>query len=451
VADRARRAVRAVGQGVSSAANWVADGAISLYQGARRLAAGGVARALEPGNPTSDPNATTPTSQTTSTTPLQNQTYAHGAFMGAAVTMMNDSHWQQIFSTVMPEAYARARNLTEPEAVMAELENNPVLAAYGQSQHLAQSGASGPSADHPSVAMEWDVWLPQDPAQIGDLNRTRIAHGNVGTTIGQRVAGDQEFGRQRADVANAPGADQWMTYFGRAIALHRGGEAAQHDPQGQTDLEQATQLGDTSAATRIAASYLRAPSGLYLDVKSMYSTPEDINAFIAVLRNQGINVIGVGSFSANQLEGLDANVRPIQFFHGLADLMLTVQNAPDPSKAFHNGDSVMFNAGSLLTESRAYVVAGERSYTVDADAVAQLRTVQTQFGLRVGLYVQETSVDAKAVEQIVQLVNANPDLFSLGFAYGNVSGRAEGTVTGTGLGAQAPLEFIAKRRLRSEP
>ena len=56
--------------------------------------------------------------------------------------------------------------------------------------------------------------------------------------------------------------------------------------------------------------------------------------------------------------------------------------------------------------------------------------------LNIGLYVLEGDIDPKAVDVFVKLFIQMPWLFRDGFAYGNVSGKAEQATEGRGMGAQ---------------
>ena len=361
--------------------------------------------------------------------------------MGAGGAFMKDPEWSRIFATLMPAEHGRVSKIADPEQLMLALENNPVLAAYGSARHLkevagAKTGAK-PDAAHKALPLEWDVWLPPDPARLTDLGAVKIAHGNLGTTIGQGIAGDDPVGYARDDVKKAASGGQWMEIFGKAIAMHRGG--AGKDGVGSADpakrSQQLKQLASSTtgaSAVAIAKEFLGPNGGLILDVKSTYSTAAHVATFVTFLRSQGINVFGVGTFRPEQLDALDPATRKVKFFHGINDL-------ERKSGELKKGDDVMFNAGSLLRESRAYVVAGKKSYEIDQGAYQRVVAVQKAHALNVGLYVQESAVSPDAVQRITELVNRNPGVFTRGFAYGNISGEAEEKSEGTGLGAQKLL------------
>lgn len=379
------------------------------------------------------------------------QAYAHGAFMGAAGAFMKDPQWNQIFAAVWKEEFERVSKIDEIRDLMLALENNPVLSAYGECQAMGQAGQPKGQADPQKagvVPSEWDVWL--DKEDPGNLTKVKIAHGNLGTTILQSapLMKDTTVGYGRKDVKAAKNSAQWMEIFGKAVAMYRGGGAADEaeadkQPDGRAAAMQAALAATTAeAAIGIAIDFLRKENGggLILDVKSTYSTSADINTFIDVLKGRGVNVIGAGTFRHTQLDGLEDGVRQVKFFHAITGLA----NA-GASGGLKQGDHVMFNAGSLVTKSSSgWFGRGEQSYTINEAALQILSDLVAQFGLYVGLYVQEGDVDEKAVDTIMKLVNKFPHLFKDGFAYGNLSGKAETETEGTGMGSQGKADALDK-------
>lgn len=69
-----------------------------------------------------------------------------------------------------------------------------------------------------------------------------------------------------------------------------------------------------------------------------------------------------------------------------------------------------------------------------------------------GVYIQEPDASAAMVHALCTLVNANPMYLPLGFALGNVSGRAASfpDLAGRGFAAQALLEELASRKELSD-
>jgi len=366
------------------------------------------------------------------------QTYAHGAFMGAAGQMMKDPTWTAIFAAVWKDEYDRVSKIKDLHSLMLALENNPVLSAYGECKSLEQRGGAEHAADPKKtkvVPQEWDIWLdPKDPA---DLSKCKIAHGTKGTTVYQALRKDSPVGYAAKDVKAAKNAGQWMEIYGKAIAMYRGAGQVANEGGNQQEARQqamAKALEATTAqqAIDIAVDFMRAENGggVVLDVKSTYSKPEDINAFIGTLKGMGVNVIGVGTFRHDQLVGLEEGVRPVKFYHGLQGL----QNAAD-KKELKSGDHVMFNGGSLVDKSGGWI--RDVSYGVDQSALQELTTLVKAHNLYVALYVQETDIDPAAVDVLIKLVNRYPGVFREGFAYGNINKHAEKASSGTGMGAQS--------------
>ncbi len=398
-----------------------------------------------------------------SVTPLDNQTYAHGAFMGAAGRFLQDPLWHQIYQRLMPEHCARADAITDLPSLELHLENNPVLAAYGEAAHMLEaSGGANTTANASetrAVRMEWDVWL--DPTHPEDLNLARIAHGDTVSTIGNRAPVVGPLVAMRDDVAAQPSATGWIGLFGRAIQMYRvaqaggGGEATDEAETARRDAAWRRLMAPTAGAEALSVCKeffgggASGDGGVILDVKSSYSTPPQIQAFIDAVEATGINVFGVGSFGQDQLEGL-TSVETVRFFHGLSDLT----RADD----LPTGQRVMFNAGDLLVQSvdgsqndaeppgpidpAASDPAARRprtTYGVDRARMQQLVAVKKQRSLQLGLYVQEPAVSPRAIDAITQMVNDRPEVFELGFAHGNTSGHTEGGTEGSGVGAQGDL------------
>jgi hypothetical protein len=413
---------------------------VELFRAGKRKAAGRLGEKLD--ELTGGGKEGAAPSETGRVSEVSNQTYAHGGFMGAGPAFMKDAKWSAIFKELMPAEHARVAKIAEPDKVVLALENNPVLAAYGSVRHLQQVTAAAPEAKpgaaHKALPLEWDVWLPPAPQPVTDLAAVKIAHGNLGTTVGQGLAGDDPVGYARKDVKDAPTAGGWMDLFGKAVAMYRGAEAGgqpanAEDRQAKLKkLKEGTSGGDALA---VAKEFLGANGGLILDIKSTYSTPADVAAFVAFLKGQGINVFGVGTFKPEQLDKIEPGVRRVRFFHGLGDLERASAGLHGGGE-LEEGDEVMFNGGSLLSGGPEYLVAGEHEYEVDQGAYLRLVAIQRRLKLNIGLYVQENAASRTAVQALTVLVNRNPTVFSRGFAYGNVSGEAEEKVAGSGMGAQ---------------
>ena len=67
------------------------------------------------------------------------QSYAHGAFMGAAGAFMKDGMWNQIFSAVWKDEYERVLKIEDTRECMLALENNRTRPASKLSVEIAEA------------------------------------------------------------------------------------------------------------------------------------------------------------------------------------------------------------------------------------------------------------------------------------------------------------------------
>jgi len=374
----------------------------------------------------------------TSVPMVRTHTYCHGACMGSAVAALSSPVWTAIFERVMPTEYAAlvARlnsDLVTVDALMLYLENCPVLAAYGTVQHLlsisngANVKADLPPANQQLMRHEWDLWLdgtePTNPA------KAKLAHGGKLTTIAQSVFKGLAIGIKFDDVKLAPSPAAWMALYGNAIAAYRFTAANPTKP-----LTEFALLA-SGAALAVASPLLSGSGGLYLDIKSTYATSEQLNGFIANVQAQlKVTVRGVGTFLHTQLAKLTPSVAPIKFYHTHYAVLAEYQ------ASYGKHETVFFNGGSLFST--------EGSTVADQDAVNQLAEVVKASGVKVGVYVQEPASGANYLASLIKLVNARADVFSAGFAYGNVNGVADAKAAGNGMGIQAPLLILDKAKFQ---
>jgi hypothetical protein len=327
---------------------------------------------------------------------LDRQLYAHGGFMALTRSFLEDRLWSGLCKRLTPDAWARAATVggadwTDPlQAVMAILENNPVLAAYG-TQRAASRGVAPP--------IEWDVWL--DPHQPGNLHLARIIHGNH---MAESLASGRDPRALLLTRVSTEGSD-----------VHLGSTAAA--------WLDAFMAAGREAARASGRPVVLTPPALYLDVKSTYSTPADINAFIASVADWGVPVRGVGSFQLEQLPGLAVQDR--------LHLFDTPDDVVSAAAAGHlaRGAQAMCNGGCLL------VPAPDGDWQIDPDSLEALRTAWGRHGVATCFYIQETAADPRALSAIIRCVNENKDVFPLGLAYGGLNGLAEAAVP-PGRGAQ---------------
>ena len=294
--------------------------------------------------------------------------YAHGGYMAAVDDLLANAVWSGILDDLSPNA-SEIRGGKDIGDRMSAAENDPVVAAYGH-WLSDQTGRA--------VPIEWDVWLDKD--QPADLTKATIAHG----TLTQLALGITPDGQA---------ADSWMRLFGLALQAADGG-AGFSGP-----------LTAEGLAGQVGAE-LNEAGGVVLDIKSKDSSAEDVASFVSTLESSGLQVAAVGSFTASQLLAVDAEKR-LRFFFKVDELL-------DHEDYLSRGERVMINLGDLLTSESE----------VDWAKVATLAGVAGAWDLQVGGYVQETALSPEAHETLVVLVTARDDLFTLGYAYGNVDGRA---------------------------
>ena len=261
--------------------------------------------------------------------------------------------------------------------------------------------------------MEWDVWI--DPKDAANLDSARIAHGqprDIWASRGlEHIPGDVTKG------SVSPG--EWVTRF-RTCLIKAGRLAANAmaDPQ------------DAEVSPR--ASYLK-DVGVFLDVKSGWSTPEEIETFMeAITKQTGAKILGVGSFHPDQLEGLDGpeGVDAITFFHGPKDFI----NAWDFEEAAEEHTKIkrpiaMMNLAGCVTD------LGE----VEDELVSEVGRVAKENGIAVGGYFQEKDVSPEVEQALHQLVRDHQNVFSYGIADGTLP-ETPGLMDGQGWGGQDSLD-----------
>jgi hypothetical protein len=189
-----------------------------------------------------------------------------------------------------------------------------------------------------------------------------------------------------------------------------------------------------------------------------------LGCVIDCLREAGARVEGVGAFVVDDIRDVSPYcakpVKEILFFHSAGDMQQACH-----SGRIRNGDTVFFNAGSLLWKSNQIYDGGaimqraintcycafdpeeeKRSYRLLPSAhtskltststptpdeptapngVSHQSTIEAykeRFNLSIGMYVQEFAIDEAAVNLFVKLVNDSPHVYDLGLSWGGVNG-----------------------------
>lgn len=219
-------------------------------------------------------------------------------------------------------------------------------------------------------------------------------------------------------------------------------------------IEAMQNLGVPRAAAQSAVVMLSQPGGLYLDIKSAYSTPCDLQLFVSSLRGIGITTKAVCSFKPEQLH-LGPIADTVLYFHGLVGL----ENACD-SGMVPPGQFVLFNGASLLTDFKpkafkhmshdvAEQAVGEvTGWPLDTMSLRKYHNLADMYGIIGGLYIQEPDAAPAGIDSLCQLVSEHPEYFPLGFAYGAVSGQAVTWLDakGRGFANQQMVEELAARK-----
>lgn len=424
--------------------------------------------------------------------PVRNQFYGHGAFMGAAPELLADPRWRRILAFLMPDVFEDVRAALAdgagPARVIPMFENNPVLCAYGTWHGLARRREAGVTLHANDLAgMEWDIYMDgdkvaawADAAEAGDdaarrrlrdeiVATTVIAHAST-TDVVQEAAGVCQYEDVRTTAKTRLGGvevDAWLDLFGRALDL-----------ADATDLDQAlvpmraeerhlegdacvryTFVRPRSAAATIA-TWRRVSGqrhlGVVLEVKSLRSTPALVRDVVEALNERGVWVRAVCAFSPAEVLGVSAmrqvvdgddvgGPREIRFFHFAADLQAACDAGEVPP-----GQGVLFNGASLLLRTDDAAAP----YRVHADVVDDLDAYRRRHGIDIGLYVQENDCDAAAAALLSALVEARPDTFTLGFAWGGLYDEAAIPADGEdrrGFGSQGMLAWVSRGwRLRDD-
>ena len=349
------------------------------------------------------------------------QLYAHGGYMGAASAFCADTEWAGIYMALMAKD---AKNLASevPETAshegeaMSLLENNPILAAYGQiaSQDAQREG----EVEARDIPLEWDVWLdPQDPT---DPDAAYITHGDTGDTAS--IGFFEGVDEMPKDITSTGmTVTRWLRLYGAALFLHEHRDQLQPwDMESVKDEPLLKQAVDGLAGVTGAG-------GVVLDIKSTWSTADQVAAFVAMLESMEIAVKGVGSFRAGQLADLDQGMA-IRFFHGL-DHLEAHRDTLAP------GDQCLINLASLL------MATADGGYRIDDGDIARLADLIAATGILVGGYAQESDLSAAAHSTLVDLVTGeHTGLFPLGYSYGNIDGQVSTSPTGSGYGSQESLD-----------
>jgi len=244
------------------------------------------------------------------------------------------------------------------------------------------------------------------------------------------------------------------------------------------------------------ANVLGEPLRLILDLKSRRVPPRVWSRLIDSMRTRGLVIEGIGSFDMDELrvigKGCSCPLTPLLFFHSVGDLQRACH-----ANEVKNGDTVYFNGGSLMWKRSSIMEAAERgccgaidadindAYGNDRDGVsrspragtggagggnysfqpyaypraalsdwervmckATIEDYRKHFNLKIGVYVQEFSISAEALDALSVFVNKHGDIYDQGLAFGGVNGTAVKNIHGDGYWNQRYMgrswDFVAR-------
>jgi hypothetical protein len=419
--------------------------------------------------------------------PIRTQFYGHGAFMGAAPSLLADPLWRRILAFLMPDVFEQVRAASEAGAdaprLIPMMENNPVMAAFGifRGSPGARQGATE-SAHHLS-GLEWDVFIDgdllakwegcrSDPVAMAAvmtsvLDTTVIAHASSADTL-QEAIGICQYRDVRVTPKTSMGGvelDAWVDLFARALLLASAPDlsaavaAMAEEPRSTSDEACMLHTFAVPWPVRRAVEVHQAVTGkpylsVIIEIKSLRSNADFLKDFVWALNEHGVHVSAVASFLRDEVKGVSAmgqringlelpGPRELQFFHFAGDL----QAACDAGQV-ERGQSVLFNGASVLDAFRP----DDKSapvYSTKLGVVSELGEYRERHDLHIGLYVQEGDCDNTAAALLADLVGARPDTFELGFAWGGLRDEVSVPTANDprlGYGSQRMLEYVGKAR-----
>lgn len=418
--------------------------------------------------------------------PVSTQFYGHGAFMGAAPALLADPTWRRILGFLMPDVFddlrAQIAKEDDPAKLMTMMENNPVLAAYGTLKAAGMRGED--ESPHHLAGLEWDVFV--DTALVKAAARARtpealdavmervvdtalIAHAGMVDTV-QEAMGFSQYKDVRATPKSAFGGvemDAWLDLFGRALSLARAPDldaaVAEMTREPRSPSTEACMLHTFARpwpVPRVVQQYREVTGADYLsiiiDIKSLDSTPAFLTHLVRHLNRFGVHVAAIGSFRMEELEGVSAHPqhldglvmpgpREVLFFHYAGDLQRACK-----AGRMRQGQSVMFNGGSLLKISTRTPGGTDHVYEVLERVIAELDRWRRDLDLQIGVYVQEGDCEAGAARALSDMVDRHADTFALGFAWGGLrdeAGLPPSVMPRAGYGGQLLLGVVGEAQL----
>ncbi len=308
--------------------------------------------------------------------------YIHGGGFGIATEILADIELSSLLKTLEPQRFRkcdrildthqRVLNAACSEEITLCMENSAVIAAIAQ----FKLGIT---------PIEWDVWL--DPNEPQSVEKAVVEHGSVFAILLGKVPSMRSY-----FLKSAPSVTEWVDTYHKAIV-------------------------SCNCLSKVDGRKIEVMPSICLDIKSVWSTAEDIDCFVRALKDRfQINVSFVGSFSYQQIAQVKES-QIILFCHAVWDLKKSVQSG-------HFSKRLMLNGADLKKKSH----------------LEELIKMIDNHELQVGIYVQEPQADTAAVQSLIRMVNSDPTRFKIGFALGNGrNGLSAKMIKGSGAGVQKIL------------
>ena len=401
--------------------------------------------------------------------------YMHGGGFGAVNDLLHDTCFTEIVMKILqPKIYHhlshgrfaqgyfskklgfdpssptfadKSKNMNRK--LLPMFENSPVSAAFAILNSYAhdlgpRSIVEWDAYFNPKAIAAWKESRSQEDLEIA-LKTMMVAHGTVSELAGSATAAYAGVKKLPAHAMGGMEVSKWMNVFAKSLILgsHCGASNAEGSKSKYVDaalVEEAHSEQEWSMQ-KCVTIYQKVvqpvlfdkkqalPFAIVLDLKQPKEDPVIplfLGAVAKYMETQNMRIDAIGTFRPFKIRYAPEAIahydtttnkelfpapKLIKFFHfagglqkGLHDLVV------------HENDHVMFNAASLLT-----AVNGELKYK--EDVIKSIGMEVQKFQLHIGLYVQEPDMGVVAYNLISKIVNENPTIFDLGFAWGGLNGR----------------------------
>mmetsp|Transcript_29193 Transcript_29193/g.43063 ORF Transcript_29193/g.43063 Transcript_29193/m.43063 type:complete len:614 (+) Transcript_29193:100-1941(+) len=255
-------------------------------------------------------------------------------------------------------------------------------------------------------------------------------------------------------------------------------------------VENRNRMRQIRNSIQIIQQVLGQPLALILDLKSRFVPSRVWSRLVRTLESLGLSIHAIGSFDIPELREITvAQTQKYLFFHSAGDFQKAVI-----AKEIQEGDTIFFNAGSLIAGKRrlsssivsSCCIAGEgdsfgntssslqsslryQEQIMDDGALNDndddddyygglmfymfaypndhinnnnntkkktLQDYQQRYKLQIGLYVQEVAIGPDELDGLVQFINKYRSIYNIGLAWGGLDECHFQDIQGTGYGTQ---------------